>query len=549
MDNIGDRSVTVSGTAANARAAADSRTVTVTGASLTLTDDEATPTATLALSEPDTAQPDTIDESGAGNSSTVTATLDRASSEAVTLTVAATAGTNAGAGGLHAVEREDAHHRGGTDREHGVVTVTANDNAKDEPDKEVTVSATVSGASGVAAPAAATLTIADDDAAPAATLAVADSAIAEDGGTTTVTATLSHPSSAATTVTVTGVTGFYTAGFGRDHRHRRGQHVECLGRRDDRCRQRRHGQCGRPERHGDGTAANAQAAADSRTVTVTGASLTLTDDEATPTATLALSEPDAAKPDTIDESGAGNSSTVTATLNRVSSEAVTLTVAATAGTNAGAGDFALSEREDADHRGGADREHRVVTVTANDDTVDAPDKSVTVSGHGERRQRGGGPDRRDPDHRGRRRRADGDAGSLASDHRRERDDDAGGGDGDAFASVEPGDDAHGVGGGGGERGGRRLLPLGREDADRCGRRDDQHRNGDGVGERRREGRAGPVGDGDGPATAANGQGIAGNPVAVTPDDPRRRREAHGDAGAVVVVDLGERRQGDGDGGR
>ena len=184
-----------------------------------------------------------------------------------------------------------------------MVTVTANDNAKDEPDKSVTVSATVSGASGVAAPAAATLTIADDDAAPAATLAVADSAIAENGGTTTVTATLSHPSSAATTVTVTGVTGFYTAGSdaaiviaaGSTSNASDGVTIDAVN--DD------------MDNVGDrsvtvtGTAANAQAAADSRTVTVTGASLTLTDDEATPTATLALSEPDAAKPDTSTRAG------------------------------------------------------------------------------------------------------------------------------------------------------------------------------------------------------------------------------------------------------
>ena len=98
IDNVGDRSVTVTGTAANAQATADSQTLTVNGASLTLNDDEATPVVTLALSEPDPLKPDTIAESGAGNASTVTATLDRASSEAVTLTVAATAGTNAGAG-------------------------------------------------------------------------------------------------------------------------------------------------------------------------------------------------------------------------------------------------------------------------------------------------------------------------------------------------------------------------------------------------------------------------------------------------------------------
>ena len=84
VDNIGDRSVTVTGTASN-----DQGVGAVTGKSLTLTDDEATPTATLALS------PLSILESG--GTTTVTASLNRASSAAVTLTVSASAGTNAAA--------------------------------------------------------------------------------------------------------------------------------------------------------------------------------------------------------------------------------------------------------------------------------------------------------------------------------------------------------------------------------------------------------------------------------------------------------------------
>ena len=44
--------------------------------------------------------------------------------------------------------------------------------------------------------------ITDDDAKPTVTLLLSDASIAEDGGVTTVTASLSHPSSVATTVTV-----------------------------------------------------------------------------------------------------------------------------------------------------------------------------------------------------------------------------------------------------------------------------------------------------------------------------------------------------------
>ena len=85
---------------------------------------------------------------------------------------------------------------------------------------------------------------------------------------------------------------------------------------------------------------------------------TITDDDATPTVTLALSEPDASKPDTVNESGAGNSSTVTATLDGRSSAEVILTVAATAGANAEAGDFALSSAKTLTIAAGGDGEHR-----------------------------------------------------------------------------------------------------------------------------------------------------------------------------------------------
>ena len=67
-----------------------------------------------------------------------------------------------------------------------------------------------------------TLTIADDDGAPAVTLALADTAINENGGATTVTAALSHPSSAETTVTVTAGLGLLHGGRRRDHRDRGG---------------------------------------------------------------------------------------------------------------------------------------------------------------------------------------------------------------------------------------------------------------------------------------------------------------------------------------
>ena len=379
IDNVGDRSVTVTGMAANAQAAAESQTVAVTSAALTLTDDEATPTATLVLSEPDALKPDTIDESGTNNASTVTATLNRASSEAVTLTIAAAAGTNAASGDFSLSSAKTLTIAAGETASTGTVTVTAADNPVDAPDKEVTVSAVVSGNSGVATPSAVTLTIEDDEAAPTVTLAVADSAVAEDGGATTVTATLSHPSSAATTVTVTGVAGAYTVDSsdatititaGKTANAADSVTVTAVDDAIDNVVNR--------STTVTGTAANAQAAAESATVAVTGAALTLTDDEATPAVTLALSEPDPSKPDTIDESGTGNVSTVTATLNRASSEAVTLTVTAAAGTNADSGDFTQTGTT-LTIAAGSTASTGAVTVTAADNAKDEPDKSVTVT--------------------------------------------------------------------------------------------------------------------------------------------------------------------------
>ena len=147
-----------------------------------------------------------------GGVATVTAALSRASSEAVTVAVTATAGTGAVSRDFTQTGTTLTIAAGGT-ASAGTVTVTANDNDVDAAaNKEVTVSATVSGGNGVAAPASVTLTITDDDAAPGVTLALSPSSIAENGGESTVTATLSHPSSVATTVTVTPVSGAYTVG-------------------------------------------------------------------------------------------------------------------------------------------------------------------------------------------------------------------------------------------------------------------------------------------------------------------------------------------------
>ena len=136
------------------------------------------------------------------------------------------------------------------------MTVTAVNNDEDAPDKSVTVSGTVSGTvslDGVTAPADATLTIADDDEAvvtpppaetPVVTLVLTPDSIGENGGASTVTATVSPASAEAFTMTVSAAAVAPAVG-GRSHARRhdtefcRRSHREHGRRHHRRCGQRR----------------------------------------------------------------------------------------------------------------------------------------------------------------------------------------------------------------------------------------------------------------------------------------------------------------------
>ena len=186
-----DETVMVSGVANNK--------ATVTPDTLKLTDDEGAPTVTLVL------DPSSISESGSGNVSTVTARLSGASSAATTVTVSAAAVSPAVSGDFTLSSNPVLTIAAGATTSTGTVTITAEDNAVDAPDKTVTVSGAASGGNGVANPSALTLTITDDEGAPTVTLVLSPSSISEsgDGNVATVTARLSGASSAATEVTVT----------------------------------------------------------------------------------------------------------------------------------------------------------------------------------------------------------------------------------------------------------------------------------------------------------------------------------------------------------
>ena len=140
---------------------------------------------------------DSISESGA-ESSTVTATLSPAPSLTRTVTVAAPAGDV-----ILSQNRTLTIAAGATDST-GEVTLTARDNAVDEPEtRAVTVSGTADDVC-VAGPVTVPLTIRDNDNPPTlARLELGADRIKESGETTTVTAYLSNPSSE---VTVVGLT-------------------------------------------------------------------------------------------------------------------------------------------------------------------------------------------------------------------------------------------------------------------------------------------------------------------------------------------------------
>ena len=332
----------------------------------TITDDDATPTVTLALS------PTSIAESGSANASTVTASLDHPSSAATTITVGATAGTNAGSGDFSLSSQKTLTIAAGATTSIGTVTITAVDDTKDGLDKSVTVSGSATNTQGITNPSDVTLTITDDDGAP--TLSIGSASVTEgDSGAATLTFTVSLSAASARQVTVDYAdAGTGTATSGTDYTaitdgtltFAAGDTSETIsvlvtGDTTD-----------EPDETVEVTLSGATNATIS-TATGTG---TITDDDDAPTVTLALSRT------SVTESGANNSTTVTASLDRPSSAATTITVSAAAGTDTVAGDFSLSSSTTLTIAAGSTSSTGAVTVTAVDNPADESDKSVMVSG-------------------------------------------------------------------------------------------------------------------------------------------------------------------------
>ena len=116
--------------------------------------------------------------------------------------------------------------------------------------------------------------------------------------------------------------------------------------------------------------------------------------EPLPTVTLALT------PDTLSEAS-GESSTVTASLDRLSSAETTVTVTVTPVSPAVAGDYTLSTNRELTIPTGAMDSVGLVTITPVNDQVDQPNKRVTVSATATNAQGGHATAGRDADDHGR----------------------------------------------------------------------------------------------------------------------------------------------------
>ena len=302
--------------------------------------------------------PSTISESG--GMSTVTATLAHPLSAATTITVRPVAGAYT----VSATDSTITIAAGSTANASDTVVITAVDNTQDEPNRDVDMSVVAGNAQGAGRVTAATLTITDDDPAPIATLAANPSSISENGAVSTITASLSRPSSAATTITVRPVASAYTVAADSTITIAAGDTINASdtvvitsvdNTRDE------------INRTVDlsGVAHNAQGVG-----SVTG-TVTLTDDDDPPDVTMVVS------PASISENG--GVSTVTARLSHTSSDPTTITVTVAPVSPAVAGDYTRSTPATLTVAAGQTMSAGTVTITGVNNADATGNKTVTVS--------------------------------------------------------------------------------------------------------------------------------------------------------------------------
>ncbi len=301
--------------------------------------------------------PSSISESG--GMSTVTATLAHPLSAATTITVRPVAGAY-----TVATDSTITIAAGSTANASDTVVITAVDNTQDAPNRDVDMSVVAGNAQGAGSVTEATLTITDDDPAPTATLAANPSSISENGAVSTVTASLSRPSSAATTITVRPVASAYTVAADSTITIAAGDTINAsdtvvitaVDNTQD-----------APNRIVtlSGVSRNAQGAG-----SVTG-TVTLTDDDDPPDVTMVVS------PASISENG--GVSTVTARLSHTSSDPTTITVTVAPVLPAVAADYTRSTPATLTVAAGQMMSTGTVTITGVNNADATGNKTVTVS--------------------------------------------------------------------------------------------------------------------------------------------------------------------------
>ena len=328
-----------------------------------------TPTVTLVLDR------DRISEDG--GKSTVTATLDQASTAETMVTVSASAVSPAMSSHFALSTNKVLTIAAEATSSTGTVTIEAVNNAIDDDDRQVTVSATATNTAGITQPSSRTVTIFDDESeSTKVTLSVSPTRVEEDATgadqTVTVTAELDgDPLLQATEVTIkvsddTAIAGTHYTAVG-DFKvmiaagETSGSGTFTLAPIDD--------NLDRP----DGTVSVTGTTTSGLSIAPeSGVSVKILDDDDPPAVTLVLD------PDAIDEDG--GKSTVTATLDKASVNDIEITVSASPVAPAVADDFTLSTNKVLTIEAGDTASSGTVTITANNNDVGRGNQRVTVSG-------------------------------------------------------------------------------------------------------------------------------------------------------------------------
>ena len=349
--------------------------ISITDTTVTITDEDSAPTVTLALSE------DLIGEDG--GETTVTATLSNPSSVQTTVTISVEPDSPATSVDYSISANKVLTIAAGQTASTGMVTITAVNNALDTPNKTVQVKGGASNPLGITDPSDVTLTIVDDDGIrltedqdnqppSEVTLSVAPAEVGEGDGAAeiTVSAALNgRPLTHSTPISVSVVSGTATSGtdFTAVSTFTLTITAGALSGTETFSFVPTSDTIDEPDETvvvGGLTSING--------LTVNGTEFEIIDDDSTPAVTLALSD------DPIGENG--GETTVTALLSHASSEATTVTISVDPNSPATGADYSISTNRVLTIAAGQTASEGTVTITAADNDIDAPDKTVVVQG-------------------------------------------------------------------------------------------------------------------------------------------------------------------------